>query len=81
MSRLVYYQGVMGNSIFRLGNNVPGSLNFWEECGKVGVFGWCVISVQFMLRQGNKKANCYYEATLGTGAHVGVRKPTTISTK
>ena len=40
----------------------------------------CLV-LQFMVRQGNKKANCYYEATLGTGAHASVRKPTTLSTK
>lgn len=46
---------------------------------------WAVItncvSSQFMLQQGNKKANCYYEATLGTGPHVAIRKPATNASK
>ncbi|CAI8024340.1 Arf-GAP with coiled-coil, ANK repeat and PH domain-containing protein 2 [Geodia barretti] len=47
---------------------------------KYKVLSLCLV-LQFMVRQGNKKANCYYEATLGTGAHASVRKPTTLSTK
>jgi hypothetical protein len=42
---------------------------------------WDHLTVDFMLRQGNKKANCYYEATLGTGAHASVRKPPTNASK
>jgi hypothetical protein len=42
---------------------------------------WDRHTVNFMVRQGNKKANYYYEATFGIGVHASVRKPTTLSTK
>jgi hypothetical protein len=42
---------------------------------------WDRHTVNFMVRQGNKKTNYYYEATLGTEVHASVRKPTTLSTK
>lgn len=42
---------------------------------------WDKQTVDFMLQQGNKKTNCYYEATLGTGPHVTVRKPATNASK